>query len=469
MPLHEKQRQIISSPARFKVARAGRKGGKTILEVENICYKALASVARLFVSKRSFPTGRKVIYLAPTQIQARQIIWEALKTRLAGIGKFNEQMLHVRVPNEDGETTTIMVGGWENRENYRGLADVIHITVDEVDTLKDFFSSWREIFRPMFIDTGGTADFIGTPKKENPNLRRLEKEAEGDINWACFHFTSHDNPFLPREELEAMRKEYEGNMETYKQEVLAEYVDNLTALFKYDCLVDMFSNTVDKGNKYLTVDIADDGDDKTVFAIWDGMECYQIERHGGLNTDMIIMAIRDIATRERIPFSHIAVDAIGVGAGVASSSSLSGIIGFKGSYSAIKTEPNIVTTAASGLNSYVSDYKNLRSQCMFHLATAVNEHKIAVRTEDIRIKESIIVELAAYQDTSVGDGKKSVTAKEDVRAAIGYSPDLTDALQMRMYFEIRSAVTHSYDPALIERMQEKINFNRNRAHLNSTK
>ena len=124
MLLHDKQKQIASDPARFKTIRAGRKGGKTALEVETISFKATASVERLHLTKKTFPSGRKVIYIAPTQLQARNIVWEALKQRLAGLYTPNEQLLQMKVPNEDGEVTTIYVGGWENRENYRGLTEV---------------------------------------------------------------------------------------------------------------------------------------------------------------------------------------------------------------------------------------------------------------------------------------------------------------------------------------------------------
>ena len=205
LKLHPKQTDIVRSPARFKVIRAGRKGGKTALEVEMLVFKATASVKRLSLTKEEFATGRKVIYIAPTQKQARLIVWQAIKNRLEGIGIPNEQLLEMKVLNEDGKTTTIYVGGYENRENYRGLTDVIHITFDEVDTLKEFFVYWKEIFRPMFLDTGGTADFVGTPKKENPNLKRLEKEFKATgFDFACFHFTSKDNPFLSRTELAAI-------------------------------------------------------------------------------------------------------------------------------------------------------------------------------------------------------------------------------------------------------------------------
>jgi hypothetical protein len=387
-----------------------------------------------------FATGRKVIYIAPTQLQARNIVWEALRKRFHSVGKANEQLLQMRVPNEDGEETIIYVGGWENRENYRGLTDVIHITFDEVDTLKDFFLGWIEIFRPMFLDTGGTADFVGTPKKENPNLRRLEKEFEGRADAASFHFTSADNPFLARAELDAIEKEYAADRNAYRQEILAEYVEDAGALFKYTSLLDMFSNTVTKTNdKYLIVDVADDGTDKTIFSYWNGLECYKIEEYR-LQTDGIINQIRESAAAERIPYSQIAVDAIGVGAGVASSPLLTGIVGFKSSYGALRTDldptrlPNVHYRTNAPLT---TEYKNLRSQCVFTLARLVNDHEIAVRIEDQRIKSAIIEELATYQDASKGDGKRMPTEKDDVKALIGRSPDVSDTLVMRMYFVIR--------------------------------
>jgi hypothetical protein len=436
MNLHEHQRKVARSPARFKVMRGGRRSGKTVLKTETMIFKA---VSRLVTLSRAFP-NRSVIFIAPTQKQARTIIWEALKARLHGIADFNESRLELSIPTEEGGKATIYVGGWENRENYRGMSNVIHIEFDEVDTMKDFFIGWEEIFKPMLMETGGSAGFGGTPKKENPNIRRLEKDAENKLDWDCFHFSSWDNPGFPRKELEQAREEMDG--ETYKQEIMAEYVDNAGALFRYTALVDMFSNTITKTTeKYLIVDIADDGSDKTIFSFWQGLELYRLEQFAHLNTEGVISQIREYAAQERIPYSQIAVDAIGVGAGVASSSLLNGIIGYKSSYGAIRTDedptklPNVHYMSDAKLT---SDYKNLRSQCIFTLASLVNNHQVAVRIDDIRIKEMIIEELALYQDASVGDGKRMPTMKEDIKALLGRSPDVSDTLIMRMYFEIRS-------------------------------
>lgn len=441
LSLHNKQKEIVQSKSRFKVIRAGRRSGKSSVEVEIMLFKAVNG------------KDRSIFYIAPTMTQARSIIWEALKARVGKIGEANESRLEMKVPTVDGGTSLIKVSGWENRENFRGMK-AHHITFDELDTMKDFFIGWLEIFRPALIDTGGSADFIGTPKKENPNLRRLEKEfSDKGEDFATFHFTTRDNPHIELSEIESAKKDMDGV--TYQQEILAEYVDNAGALFRYTSLLDLFSNTITKTQeKYLTVDIADDGSDKTIFTFWQGLEAYKFDLYEQLQTDGIISQIRESASQERIPYSHIAVDAIGVGAGVASSPLLTGIIGFKSSYSAIRTTidptrlPNVHYLKDAPLT---TEYRNLRSQCIFTLAGLVNDHKMAVRTEDARVKSHIIEELSTYQDASQGDGKRMATQKDDVKAIIGRSPDISDTIIMRMYFEVKASLStaQSEDLALL--------------------
>ena len=460
MELHQHQKQIVQTPSRFKIIRAGRRSGKTSLEVEDMSFKA--------ISKKDSP----IFYIAPTQTQARAIIWEALKSRLAGVGIVNEARLEMKVPTQDGGFSVITVAGWENRENFRGRK-AKEIYFDEVDTMKDFFIGWQEIFRPALTDLAGGATFCGTPKKENPNLRRLEKIAKEDTDYKVFHFTTEDNPFIPREEIQKAKKELD--FDTYRQEFLAEYIDNQGALFKYDALVDIFSNTVVKqDSKYMIVDIADDGSDKTIFSFWEGLEEYRREEFERLNTETIIFKIREYAAQDKIPYSHIAVDAIGVGAGVASSSLLDGIIGFKSSYAAIKTDldivklPNVSYTKDAPL---VSDYKNLRSQCLFILADLVNNHKIASKVTG-RQKELIIEELSNYQDASKGDGKRMATPKEDVKEIVGHSPDSSDCFIMRMYFQVMGKMLPGQSEASINLMNKQINqfeINKLNRQLNSAK
>ena len=459
---HPKQAQIIRSNARFKIIRAGRRSGKSTLEIEEMVYTAVTG------------KNRNIFYIAPTQKQSRSIIWEALKSRLNKIGEPNESRLEYRVPTTDGGYSIIFVSGWENRENFRGMkADLI--VFDEVDTMKDFFIGWQEIFRPALTDTQGMANFIGTPKKENPNLRRLEKLAESDKDFHAFHFVTEDNPYLEKEEIAKAKQELD--FDTFRQEYLAEYVEQQGALFNYIALVDAFTNTVTKeNNKYLIVDIADDGSDKTIFSFWEGLEEYRREEFERLNTEGIVAKIREYAADQRIPYSQIAVDAIGVGAGVASSSMLDGIIGFKSSYQPIKTDTNIVRLPNVGYlkdpgYTLTSDYRNLRSQCVFTLADLINNHKIASRVTG-RQKETIIEELSTYQDVSKGDGKRQAMSKEDIKNIIGHSPDSSDCWIMRMYFKIMSKMIPEQSEErsmVVQKLKDQFAYRRNTFINNSSK
>lgn len=457
MILHDKQKSVISSNARYKVVRAGRRSGKSALQIEDMSYIA--------IKQKDSP----VFYIAPTQIQARAIIWEALKSRLASISEINESRLEMKVPTVDGGFSTITVAGWENRENFRGRK-AKKVYFDELDTMKDFFIGWQEIFRPSLTDLKGEAMFSGTPKKENPNLRRLEKVSLEDSDYECFQFTTYDNPHIPHDEIEKAKNELDNG--TFRQEYLAEYVDNQGSLFKYEAIVDVFSNTVTKENsKYLIVDIADDGTDKTKFSFWEGLEEYRREEFERMNTETIIAKIREYSSQDRIPYSQIAVDAIGVGAGVASSSQLDGIIGYKSSYSAIKTDTDIVRLPNVGYlpnaQSLTSDYKNLRSQCIFTLSDLINNHKIASKVTG-RMKENIIEELSTYQDASTGDGKRMATMKEDVKAIIGRSPDDSDTWVMRMYFVLRQKMLPDLGEQRSAVIDKQIAMMRNRVNNNNS-
>ena len=461
MILHPKQKEIGYSPARFKVIRAGRRGGKTAFNIEDCSFRA--------VSKND----RNVLYLAPTQKQARAIVWEDFKRRLAPIdAKFNEARLEIRVPTAEGGTSTIYIGGWENRENYRGMR-FHHVVFDELDTLKDFFVSWQEVFRPALTDTAGSATFIGTPKSDSRNLQRLEKVAETDSDYRTFHFTSYDNPHVLDSEIDKAKEELA--YDTFKQEYLAEYVEDQGALFNYSALVDVFSNSVDRGtSKYLIVDIAGDGSDRTVFSYWEGLVEYKRVGYERLNSEGIKTKIREEAQSHKIPFSHVLVDAVGVGEHLPHDPLLDGIIGFKSSFAAIKTDQSIVSlphvhyTKEAPLT---TDYRNLRSQCIFTLADLVNNHKIASEVEG-QAKEVILQELPYYQDASKGDGKRFATPKEDVKEMLGRSPDDSDTWIMRMYFEITSRLSPHQSEERIERAaQTAQQFLRGQSfrHMNDTR
>ena len=213
---------------------------------------------------------------------------------------------------------------------------------------------------------------------------------------------------------------------------------------------------------------------KPKFSFWEGLVEYKRITFERLNTEQIIEKIREFAAADRIPYSNIAVDAIGVGAGVASSSYLDGIIGYKSSYSPIKTEESIIDLPNAGQVStvkLVTDFRNLRCQCLYILADHVNNHKMASEVVG-QAKENTIEELHLYQDVTKGDSKRMVTPKKDVEDMIGRSPDDSDTWIMRMYFVIREQrLPHkSEESALVkENLRTKMTRSMQKQIINNTR
>ncbi len=207
--LHQAQRQIATSSARFKVLRCGRRFGKTTYAIEEMVGACL------------FEPG-PVAYFATTRDQARDIVWAELLEKVIGTTNYvehNEQRLEVTLRRPDGTLNRIRLFGWENIETARGKKYSL-VVLDELDSMRAFEKQWREIIRPTLADYRGAALFMGTPKGYK-SLYRLEVLSRTNANYAVFHFTSFDNPFLSPNELEEMRGEMTGTQ--YAQEMLAEY------------------------------------------------------------------------------------------------------------------------------------------------------------------------------------------------------------------------------------------------------
>jgi hypothetical protein len=217
-----------------------------------------------------------------------------------------------------------------------------------------------------------------------------------------------------------------------------DYDEDKDSLISFDALTDTFSNTITKdGNKYLVADIARLGQDTTVFTFWEGLEMYRIEQYHKQDTNTTAQKIKDFANSERIPYSHILIDADGIGGGVIDQ--LFGVKSFMANSTPLPTASQIrekqgrITTDLTPK----TNFKNLKAQCAFKLAELINEHKIAFKTADYR--ETIIEELTALlrQKDIDSDGKLAIIPKEGVKQTLGKSPDVGDCMIYRAWFELQ--------------------------------
>lgn len=224
---HDKQRAFIENPAKRKVIRAGRRGGKTV-------GMAIGAI-------EAFKAGRRVLYAAPTEDQVATF-WFEIKRSLAdlcdsGVLKKNETEHSIEVP---GTKNRIRAKTAWNADTLRGdYAD--YLILDEFQLMAE--DTWGVVGAPMLLDNDGDAVFIYTPlslhtkartKARDPrHTAKLYKRAESDTSgrWAAFHFTSHDNPNLSATALDEITQDMTAL--AIEQEIMAEDKDEAAgALWK---------------------------------------------------------------------------------------------------------------------------------------------------------------------------------------------------------------------------------------------
>lgn len=224
---HEKQRLFIESPAKRKVVRAGRRGGKTT------GVGLLAAIA--------FLRGKRVLYAAPTQDQVGRFWFEVTRafrdpiTSGALYKNETEHTIEVR-----GTETRIRAKTAWNADTLRGdYADLL--ILDEWQLMNE--DAWGIVGAPMLLDNDGDAVFVYTPPsarmagvskaQDRQHAAKMFKMARADTTgrWEAFHFTSMDNPHLNQNALSEIERDM--TRLAYKQEILAEDVeDNPAALWK---------------------------------------------------------------------------------------------------------------------------------------------------------------------------------------------------------------------------------------------
>jgi len=207
MILTQAQNSVAGDRHRFRVLNCGRRTGKTKLAVEEI--KAFAVLQQA-----------NIVYVALTYQQARDIAWADLVKELSGLKpKINESRLEIEVPNRKGTTSKISLRGWESIDTLRGQS-FDFIVLDEVAFMKNFWQNWQEVIRPTLTDRKGQALFCSTPAGFN-HFYELFNQQNTDDDFKSFHFTTYDNPHIPREEIDSAQKQLTPDQ--FAQEYLAEF------------------------------------------------------------------------------------------------------------------------------------------------------------------------------------------------------------------------------------------------------
>lgn len=234
-----------------------------------------------------------------------------------------------------------------------------------------------------------------------------------------------DNPHLPQSYLQSLlsldenskQRLYYGNWE---------YDNDPAKLIDYEKIQNIFTNSfVEHGEKFISADIARFGSDKMVIMVWSGFRVVEIFSLSKSSITETVKAIKDLANKHNVPLNNIIADEDGVGGGVVD------MIRCKGFVNNSKPLP---------VENVIVQYQNLKTQCYYKLAEMIQSDLIFVNCTDNSIVDDISKELEQVKRDKIdSDGKLQLLSKEKVKELIGRSPDYSDALMMRMYFEFRQS------------------------------
>jgi phage terminase large subunit len=231
-----------------------------------------------------------------------------------------------------------------------------------------------------------------------------------------------------------------------------EYDSDVGTLMDYDAITDLWSNTATTSKeRYMTVDVARFGKDRTVFMFWEGFKLYKVMTFKEQGTDVTVQKIKEYSRLEKIPYSHITIDEDGVGGGVVDQ--LRGVKGF------INNSSALVNYNAKDEELEKQNFVNLKTQCTFMMADKVNNHEVEISVEDDEFREALSQELEVIRrdDVDNDNAKLKLIPKDDIKQIIGHSPDLSDCFIMRMFFALRPEFRVTSEEAIIrERKQRQV-------------
>jgi len=218
------------------VVAAGRRTGKSRLAAWMLIVEALQA------------DRGNVWYVAPTQGQARDIMWLTL-LELGNPVIESSHVNNMQIKLVNG--AVISLKGADRPETMRGVS-LKFVVLDEYADMKP--SVFEQILRPALADLKGKSLFIGTPMGRNHFYELYNYgEKNDDKEYKSWHFTSFDNPLLDPKEIEAAKKSMSSF--AFRTEFMASFEAASGGIFKEEW-IKIDEEEPKDGRYFVAVDLA---------------------------------------------------------------------------------------------------------------------------------------------------------------------------------------------------------------------
>ena len=169
--------------SRFRVVMCGRRFGKSELSQVEIITEALR--------------GHNVAYITPTYKLAKTFFEKLIK-----IIPFENNKSDLIIYFANGGSVEFFTG--ERLDNLRGRKFHL-VVIDEASFIPNLEDGWLNSIRPTLTDYKGKALFLSTPRGKNYFYSLFMKG--GDSDWQSFKFSTYDNPYISKDEIDDARKQ----------------------------------------------------------------------------------------------------------------------------------------------------------------------------------------------------------------------------------------------------------------------
>lgn len=206
------QNQVVAEASRFNVVDIGRRAGKTTLGIDRCATKETLHL----------PVG----WFSPSYKMLLEV-WRAAMRIFKPI---------VSRQSVQDHRLEFVTGGvlefWslDNPDVARGRK-YRRVIVDEAAMVPSLMDAWNYVLRPTLTDYSGDAYFLSTPKGRNGFWQMWQWGVDPLIDeWQAWKMPSYVNDKINPAEFDAMRDTLPEMV--YRQEILAEFLENEGAVFR---------------------------------------------------------------------------------------------------------------------------------------------------------------------------------------------------------------------------------------------
>ena len=354
----------------------------------------------------------------PEYAQGRKILWDGVDGEEHPVMEWHIPQILRRATNKQEMKIELVNGSiWQiiGADNYNSVvgANPVGIILDEWAISDKYPQAW-DYFRPILAENGGWAVFPFTPRGRNHGFD-LYQQSLVNPDWFCQLLTTRETKAVSAEAVEVERKA--GMSESMiQQEFYCSFLASTEDIvIPFNLIQDALDRDVHFGGspKIAGLDVARFGNDRTALVVRQGGLITYVETWG--QADVVETAGRALDRYNTKLFDAVAVDTIGIGAGVGDL------------LRSNKVPVSFVQVSERAKNE--DRFNSQRDELWWALREWFEEGACSIsRSMMPNLRQLIVKDIQDIHFKYLPSGKIKIEGKDEMKKRLGYSPDIGDAL-----------------------------------------